>query len=245
MKLAAVSLVGLLLFLWPFLGGPDPGVAAALAVAVGAALALLLVELGTRELDTRRLALLAALAAVDAGLRLAVVIGIGGFSPFFFLVLCAGYVFGPSYGFLTGAFSLLVSAVATGGVGPWVPYQMFAAGWVGAAAGLVGLWRAGLAGRAELMALAVVGALMGWVFGALMDIQGWVTGFRNSPDLGWLPGMPAALSALHFWRYYLLTSVAYDSFRAGGNALMVILLGAPVVAALGRLRARLTFEVVS
>jgi energy-coupling factor transport system substrate-specific component len=72
--------------------------------------------------------------------------------------------FGPSYGFLTGAFSLLVSAVATGGVGPWVPYQMLAAGWVGAAAGLAGLWRAGRAGRAELMALAVVGALM--------DIQG-------------------------------------------------------------------------
>jgi len=37
----------------------------------------------------------------------------------------------------------------------------------------------------------------------------------------------------------------YDSFRAAGNVLMVLLLAAPVVAALGRVRSRFTFEVVA
>ena len=64
--------------------------------------------------------------------------GVGGFSPIFFLVLVAGYEFGASYGFLVGAFSLLVSALVTGGIGPWLPYETFAVGWMGAAAGLAG-----------------------------------------------------------------------------------------------------------
>jgi len=43
------------------------------------------------------------------------------------------------------AMSMLVSALAGGGVGPWVPYQIFAVGWVGVAAGLAGGWRTGSA----------------------------------------------------------------------------------------------------
>src|SRR5581483_8152209 len=150
---------------------------------------LFLVEAGTRQLDARGIALLAAIAAIDTALRLAVIVGIGGFSPIYFLVLCAGYVLGPSYGFLAGALSILVSAVAGAGVGPWVPYQVFAVGWVGVAAGLVGHWRAWLPGRRDVITLAIVGALMGWVVGALLDIQDWVPVYRGNPTLGWAPGM--------------------------------------------------------
>ncbi len=191
---ALVAVPGLALFFWPFLPGA-PAEAPAAALALGCLLAVALLEVGARRLDSRGLALLAAIAAVDAGLRLAVVIGIGGFSPFFFLVLCAGWVFGPSYGFLCGAFALLVSALATGGVGPWVPYQVFGVGYVGG-------------------------------------------------ELGWQPGLAPATALLHFARFYAVTSLVYDSFRAGGNAAMVVLLAAPVVAALERVRARFSFEVV-
>ena len=38
--------------------------------------------------------------------------------------------------FLLGVLTLLVSAILTGGVGPWLPYQMFTAGWVGLSAPL-------------------------------------------------------------------------------------------------------------
>jgi energy-coupling factor transport system substrate-specific component len=85
---------------------------------------------------------------------------------------------------------------------------------------------------------------MGWVVGALLDITDWIPVYRGNPTLGWLPGMDAATSLVHFGRFYLLTSLAYDTFRAVGNVLMVVALGAPVMAALARLRVRLTFEVV-
>jgi hypothetical protein len=57
--------------------------------------------------------------------------------------------------------------------------------------------------------------------------------------------MPAATALRHFAGFYAVTSLVYDSFRAGGNAVMVLLLAAPVVTALERVRARFTFEVVA
>ena len=236
MRLALLSGLGLVLFVWPFLGGTPPDYLPALVTAVVAVAALLALEIGTRRLDSRGMALLAALAALDAGLRMALVTGIGGFSPVFFLILCAGYVFGPTFGFLTGALALLVSAVATGGLGPWVPYQLFAAGWVGVAAGTVrgrGLW-----------ALATVGAVTGIAFGALMDVWDWSTFYRGAADFGWTPGLPAATALLRFGRFYLATSLAYDSFRSGGNVLMLLLFGPPVIAALRRMRARFGVVVI-
>jgi energy-coupling factor transport system substrate-specific component len=246
LPIGVVSLVGVLLFVWPFLGSGLPANTPAWTLAVACVGGLFLVEAGTRQLDSRAVALLAAIAAIDTALRLAVIEGIGGFSPIFFLVLCAGYVFGPSFGFLAGALSMLVSALAGGGVGPWVPYQIFAVGWVGVAAGLAGHWRAqtGTPGWRDVLVLAGVGAATGYMVGALLDITDWVPVYRGNPSLGWLPGMSAATSLLHFARFYLLTSLAYDTFRAAGNALMVLALGSPVLAALGRLHARLTFEVV-
>ena len=146
LPVALISLPGLLLFLWPFLGSDLPASTPAWTLMLATVSALLLVEVGTRQLDSRGLALLAAIAAIDTVLRLAVIEGIGGFSPIYFLVLCAGYVFGSTYGFLAGALSILVSAMVGGGVGPWVPYQVFAIGWIGALAGLAGRWRGRLPG---------------------------------------------------------------------------------------------------
>jgi energy-coupling factor transport system substrate-specific component len=246
LPVGVVSLVGLFLFVWPFLGSDLPASTPVWTLTLACIAGLFLVEAGTRQLDSRAVALLAALAAIDTALRLAVIQGIGGFSPIFFLVLCAGYVFGPSFGFLAGALSMLVSSLAGGGVGPWVPYQIFAVGWVGVAAGLAGHWRtaSGTAGWRDILALAGVGAVTGYLVGALLDITDWIPIYRGNPTLGWLPGMDAATSLQHFARFYLLTSLAYDTFRAVGNVLMVLVLGTPVLAALGRLRARLTFEVV-
>ena len=62
--------------------------------------------------------------------------GPGGFSPIFLLIVLGGYVYGARFGFLLGALTILVSGMLTGGVGPWMPYQMFVAGWTGMAAPL-------------------------------------------------------------------------------------------------------------
>src|SRR5260370_17534908 len=136
-------MVGVVLWWWPCLGRGLVGSTPAWTLTIACVVGLFLVEGGMRQLDSRAVALLAAIAAIDTALRLAVIEGIGGFSPIYFLVLCAGYVFGTSFGFLAGALSILVSAIAGGGMGPWVPYQVFAVGWVGVAAGLAGQWSRG------------------------------------------------------------------------------------------------------
>lgn len=244
MRLAAVSAVGVALFAWPFLGLAAPPFAPAVAVAVAAVAALVVLETGARRLDARGLALLAAIAAVDAALRMAVVTGIGGFSPVFFLVLCAGFAMGADFGFLAGAVALLVSAVATGGIGPWLPYQVFASAWVGAAAGLAGRpWRGTPVTWPQVAVLAAAGAVTGYAFGALMDVWDWSSFFAGG-DLGWRSGLPPGEALVRFGRFYAATSFVYDTFRAAGNAIAVVALAAPVVTTLRRLRSRMTFTVV-
>jgi energy-coupling factor transport system substrate-specific component len=244
LALILTSMAGALLFLWPFVGGRLPGASATTAVGLGTAAALIAVEVAARRLDVRLLALLAALAAIDAAARAVVVTGIGGFSPIFLLILCGGYVFGASYGFILGAVSLLVSALVTGGVGPWLPYQLFAVGWVGALSGLVGRHQKGRPTMKDVVAVTATGVIAGYGFGAAMDVWNW-TFYQSSPGLGFHAGMALSTALEHFGRYYFATSLAYDSFRAGGNALLVGAVGLPVLVALARLRGRLHTEVES
>ena len=251
--IAIVSIAGLVLFLWPFLGlGLSPEVPA-LTITLASVISLAIMEAGARRLDSGRLALLASLAAIDAALRLAMVNGVAGFSPIFFLVLAAGYEFGPSYGFLVGSFTLLVSAVVTGGVGPWLPYETFAVGWVGLSAGLAGsvvrrvrpARRSWLPSRLDIGVLIVVAIFTGFAYGMLTDVYGWVAFYRGVQNVGWIPGLSPSDTLAQFGRYYVLTSLGWDSFRAVGDAVAVLAFGGPVLMALGRLRARLGYEIVA
>ncbi|MDQ2786566.1 MAG: ECF transporter S component [Chloroflexota bacterium] len=100
-------------------------------------LVVLLVETGGgADPDAKRVALLGVLVAANAALRL--LPSILGASPTFFLPICVGFVWGPSFGFLLGAASIAVSALLTGGIGPWLPFQMMTLGWVGLTAGVMG-----------------------------------------------------------------------------------------------------------
>jgi len=240
--LLLVSLLGMGLFLWPFAGLGLPSSTPALAIGLGCALGLLVFEVGTRRLDSRSISLLAALSAADAALRAALVTGIGGFSPIFLLVLCGGYALGPTFGFLVGAGSLLTSALVTGGLGPWVPYQLFAVGWVGLVAGWAGsLRRGGRPTAVDIALLAGVGAVTGIAFGVVMDVWNW-TFYAGSPQLGWHSDLAPGPALARFVRYYLVTSLGYDSFRAVGNALVVILVGLPILAGLRRIGRRFKLE---
>jgi energy-coupling factor transport system substrate-specific component len=238
MRVGTISIAGLALFLWPFVGADTPPVATSLALSLGIVAVLLFVEASTRRLDARRFALLAAIAAIDAGLRLVLVTGLGGFSPMFFLILAAGYVYGPSYGFLAGSVALLASAVATGGIGPWLPYEMMGCGFVGLVAGVAGMRRSGPVTWRDIVVLASVGAVTGFAYGALLDVWDWTTFYRGAPGFGWQPGLSLTAALARFGRFYVATSLVYDGFRAVGNVLAVTLLGAPVLAGLIRVRAR-------
>ena len=238
MRIAAISIAGLALFLWPFVAAGSPPAATSIALSLGIVAVLVFVEASTRRLDSRRFALLAAIAAIDAALRLVLVTGLGGFSPIFFLILAAGYVYGPSFGFLAGSVALLASAVATGGIGPWLPYEMMGCGFVGLVAGVAGLRRSGPVTWRDVAVLAAVGAVSGFAYGALLDIWDWTTFYRGAPDFGWQPGLSLAVALARFGRFYVATSLIYDTLRAAGNAIGVVVLGAPVLAGLIRMRSR-------
>jgi len=162
----------------------------------------------------------------------------GGFSPVFLLIVLVGHVFGPRLGFLMGALTMLVSGPLTaGGLGPWTPYQMFAAGWVGA--GAAWLPR----GRARLPALALYGAAWGWLYGALTNLYFWPFTVL-APDLSWAPGLAPLETLRRYARFYMITSLAWDSVAAAGNFFLLIALSQPLLRALERFqrRARVTWE---
>jgi energy-coupling factor transport system substrate-specific component len=239
--LLALTAAGLGLFLAPlFLGSrfPQPVLLFSALVAVSAVVALA-VALQTHRLSTRLLAILAALVAIDATLRLVIVVGLLGFSPIFFLVIAAGFVMGPSFGFAGGALTLLLSAVLTAGLGPWLPYQMLAAGWVGMGAGYVGRIGGRKASTTTIAVLSLYGCAAGFAYGILLDLWEWpLLAAAGSSSLSWAPGVGLAALVRRFGAFYLATSLVYDTFRAVGNLLLIAVLGPAVIPALERFRRR-------
>jgi energy-coupling factor transport system substrate-specific component len=236
---------GLALFIGPLLLGPafpQPAVLFSALIAVST-LVVLGVALQTHRLSTRLLAVLAALVAIDATLRLVIVIGLLGFSPIFFLVIAGGFVMGPSFGFAGGALTLLLSAVLTAGLGPWLPYQMLAAGWVGMGAGYLGRVTRRSASPWAITVLCLYGGAAGFAYGLLLDLWEWpLLVASGSSPLSWVPGTGLAALLPRFGRFYLATSLAYDSFRAAGNVVLIALLGPAVIRALDRFRRRFLLE---
>ncbi|HEX9096080.1 MAG TPA: ECF transporter S component [Candidatus Dormibacteraeota bacterium] len=239
--LLALTGAGLVLFLAPlFLGSrfPQPVLLFSALVAVSALVALA-VALQTHRLSTRLLAILAALVAIDATLRLVIVIGLLGFSPIFFLVIAGGFVMGPSFGFASGALTLLLSAVLTAGLGPWLPYQMLAAGWVGMGAGYVGRIRGRQPFRTTIVVLSLYGCAAGFAYGVLLDLWEWpLLVAAGSSPISWAPGVGLLPLIRRFAGFYLATSLVYDAFRAAGNLLLIAMLGSALIPALERFRRR-------
>ncbi|MBW3619096.1 MAG: ECF transporter S component, partial [Actinobacteria bacterium] len=134
------SLTGLGAFAWPLLAAPGSGVAhqrdapLLFGVLLVLVLVVVLAEVADGGIDAKAVAMLGVLTAVGAALR-PLGTGIAGFEPVFFLLVLAGRVHGVGFGFVLGATTLFASALITGGVGPWLPFQMLGAAWVGAGAG--------------------------------------------------------------------------------------------------------------
>ena len=103
-------------------------------VAIAASAFLLISEVGIGSIDAKSIALLGVMSAFITLLR-PLGAGAAGLEPIWFALIIAARVFGPSWGFLLGITSMTTSALLTGGVGPWLPYQVFAAGWIGLLAG--------------------------------------------------------------------------------------------------------------
>ena len=247
--LILASGLGVAAFLSPFFGAPPQQQAtmamahsgdAMLILALVSLLALAAIAAGmsSREMNAKTLAVLGALAAVGAILRF--IPGPGGFSGVFFLPIMAGYAFGAQFGFLAGLVTLLASAFLTGGVGPWLPYQMFAAGWVGALAGLTPHVRPGT--RWEMAFLAGVGLLLGLFYGLVMNLWFWPFVFQpQQPAMYWQPGDGPVAILRAYALFYAITSFIWDLWRGIGNAALILVFGAPVLRLLRRYQKRFHF----
>ncbi|MGH2536118.1 MAG: ECF transporter S component [Candidatus Promineifilaceae bacterium] len=210
---------------------------------ISVSLLALLAEGQGQALNAKIVAALGTLVAFAAALRFLenAIPGPAGFTPIFAPIILAGYVFGPRFGLLMGSLSLLTSALVTGGVGPWLPYQIFAAGWMGLSAGLL---PRGLGPRPTLALLAAFGFMWGFLYGAILNLYFWPF-LAGDPAVSWQPGEGVGAALGRYLAFYVATSAVWDLAAALGNVALVLVAGLPVVRALSRFRDQFRFRVVA
>ncbi|MGW3242766.1 ECF transporter S component [Streptomyces sp. NPDC001070] len=245
--LTLVSVIGVAAFGWPLLADPGSGLAHSgdapwlFAALLPLLIAVVMATIADDEegLSAKSVAMLGVLAAAGAALR-PLGGGTAGIEPMFFLVVLAGRVLGPGFGFSLGAVTMFASALLTGGVGPWMPFQMLSMGWVALGAGLLpGPGR--LRGRAELAVLAGYGAVSSVAYGTVMNLQGWPYIGGLSSGVSFVPGDTLSANLGRFVAYCLATSLGWDLPRAALTAVLVLTLGPFVLRALRRATRRAAF----
>lgn len=244
--LAVVSGLGIVAFCWPLLVQPGSGLdgtttAPWLFVALlPLLLAVVLAEVADGGMDVKSVAVLGVLASVGAALR-PLGGGVAGFEPVFFLLVLAGRALGRGFGFVLGSVTLFASALLTAGVGPWLPFQMLAAGWVGFLAGCLPPAR----GRAEVVLLSAYAVVAGLLYGLLMNLQLWPFATGLDTGLSYVAGAPLQENLGRFLAFTLATSLGFDIPRAVTTAVLVAVSARPVLLALRRAARRAEFGAVA
>ena len=226
--------IGAVAFSWPLFLRPESGLRPEQAPIVFAlvlpiVLAIVLSEVAGGRMDARTLAMLGVLAAVGTILR-PLSAGTAGFELVFFVLILAGRAFGAGFGFALGAITLFTSALITSGVGPWLPYQMLAAGFVGLFAGLLPRVR----GRVEVVLLAGYGFVSAFAYGWVMDFSFWPFGVGNDTQISFDPALGPVENLHRFVLYNLATSVGWNLGRALTNAVLIALVGPALLRLLRR-----------
>lgn len=250
--LVVASIAGLAMFLWPLLVSPPEEVGHGtdapflFVLILPIVIAVVLAELRSGDIDTKALAMLGVLSAIGAALR-PMGAGVAGIETVFFLLILAGRVYGPGFGFVLGNTTMFASAILTGGIGPWLPFQMMAAAWVGTGAGLlpdrVGPGGARLRGRGEIAMLAAYGVVAAYAYGFLINMWFWPFSIGVGTELSFVPGAPVLENLHRFFLFTLATSTfGWDTGRAITNVVAVVLLGPVVLATLRRSVRRAAFD---
>ncbi|MBP7971620.1 MAG: ECF transporter S component [Candidatus Nanopelagicales bacterium] len=245
--LSLVSVVGVVAFTWPLLAGAQSTAVAhskdapwLFAMLLPLVLAVVLAQVADGGIDAKGVAMLGVLAAVGTALR-PLGTGIAGFEPVFILLALGGRAMGRGFGFALGTITLFSSAVLTGGVGPWLPFQMIAAGWFGFGAGCL---PARLRGRAEIFALAAYGAIAALVYGLLLNLSFWPWAVGLGSQISYVPGAPLPENLQRWIAFDITTSLGFDIPRAVITAVAILLLGRPVLFALRRATRRAAFGAI-
>lgn len=246
--LVAAFALGVVSFGWPFLaasrstfggahGGDAPWVFLLLLPLL---FGVVIAELAEGTIDAKAIALLGVLAGCGAVLRLPSG-GMAGFEPVFFLLVPAGRVFGRGFGFVLGALTLFVSALLTGGVGPWLPFQMFGAAWIGFFAGCLPAMR----GRREVVLLATYGAVAALLYGAVMNLWFWPFVVGGDTAVSYESGVGVVENLRRFWGFHVTTSLGFDLPRAIFTAVFLLVAGGPIMRAFRRVARRAAFAAPS
>jgi len=240
--LGLASFAGAIAFGWPLLRVPVAGIGhgtdapLVFLLLLPLLVVVVLAEISSGGIDSKALAMLGVLSAIGAALR-PLGAGTAGIETTFFLLILSGRVFGPGFGFVLGSTTLFASALITGGVGPWLPFQMLAASWVGLGAGLLPPLR----GRREIVLLAGYAAVAAMAFGLLMNLWFWPFVLGGDSAISYLPGAPIVENLHRLLLYSLATSMGWDVLRAITNVALILLLGPAVLAVLRRTARRAAF----
>jgi energy-coupling factor transport system substrate-specific component len=237
--LCVASLLSAAGFLWPFffVGKNLPQTQLFFWGAVAFSLVVVVLQISSQQLDAKSVALLGVLSALIAALR---PLGAGavGIEPMWFVLILSARVFGASFGFLLGMISMFVSAMMTGGVGPWLGYQVFAAAWIGLLAGsLPKKTRGGY----EILMLICYSIFAAGLFGILMDLQFWPWALGSSTQLSYLPNGDLSENVARFITFHFATAMAWDVPRAIFTSTLIAFTGGAVLSALRRTHTRAAF----
>ena len=237
--LCVASLLSAAGFLWPFffVGKNLPQTQLFFWGAVAFSLVVVVLQISSQQLDAKSVALLGVLSALIAALR---PLGAGavGIEPMWFVLILSARVFGASFGFLLGMISMFVSALMTGGVGPWLGYQVFAAAWIGLLAGsLPKKTRGGY----EILMLICYSIFAAGLFGILMDLQFWPWALGSNTQLSYLPNGDLSENVARFITFHFATAMAWDVPRAIFTSTLIAFTGGAVLSALRRTHTRAAF----
>lgn len=233
--LLLASMVGLIAFGWPLIMQTGSSISAQLAPALTAliisvALIAIFTAISSGTLTSKAIALLGLLSALIAVARL---LGAHAFGiePMWAVIAIAGRALGPTVGFSAGSLGMASSAIITGGIGPWLPFQMLTAGWVGLIAGLLPLPR----NRFEVPLLAAAGAVLSLGVGLLLNLWFWPTATVGNAALEFVPGAAVWDNLERLIFYSIATSLTFDIPRAIMTFVLVILIGGSMLRTLRRI----------
>jgi len=126
-----------------------------------------------RKISSREIVILAILAAIAAVSRVPFA-PLPSVQPTSFVIIITGLVFGAESGFIVGAVAAIVSNIFLG-QGPWTPWQMYAWGMIGMAAGLFrNTWW-----MKQMWGKLLFGFVWGYLFGWFMNLWIIVSAIEN------------------------------------------------------------------
>lgn len=239
-SVGVAGIISLLIFTWPLFTRASEQNETLLAqtvfiVLMPLVLILVLIEFATGDISSKHLALLGVLIALNAVIRL-LGAGTAGIETAFFLIILGAFIFGSGFGFILGASSILVSALLTGGIGPWLPFQMMGAALVGLGAGLIPRSSKSWLQKLLLVSYAVIAS---FIYGGLMTMWNWPYLAGTGTQLSYVAGDPITANLSRFIQYELVTGgLVWDLGRAITTSVLILLTGTALIATLKRAATR-------